>query len=267
MNPFTTHGAFSWAELLGADADAAVAYYSALFGWVDDPMPMGEHGLYHTMKAGPLNACGIMLRPDETIPPMWTYYITVSDIDQIAEAVVDAGGTLVVPVTEAPGVGRFCGFLDPQGAYLSAISYHDPSGMAHLDDFSDSFRTPGLFSWIELRTPSVEQAVDFYTSVFGWTVTKEAMPMGPYHVIQVGKDGFGGILSPPAPDVPAHWGGYVTVGDVDAVEKAARASGATITIPAFDIDPVGRMVHMSDPQGAALAAIKYAEPQNDSDGD
>ncbi len=118
MNPFSTHGAFSWAELLAADADAAVAFYQNLLGWGHEQMPMGDDGEYHIMKAESVNAGGIMQRPMDEIPPFWSYYITVNDVDQVAAAAVAAGGTLVVPAQEAAGVGRFCGFQDPHGAYL-----------------------------------------------------------------------------------------------------------------------------------------------------
>ncbi len=260
MNPFTTNGAFSWSELLAADADAAVSYYRAVLGWDHQQMPMGDSGVYHIMRAGATNACGIMMRPEASIPPCWTYYITVDDIDQLAASAESAGATLIVPVMDAGGVGRFCGFEDPFGAYLSAISYHDASGDGQVNDFSLAFSTHGLFSWLELRTPQVPEAVEFYSALFGWTVTKESMPTGPYHVIRVGEVGIGGITTPPAPGMPPHWGGYVTVRDVDAVEQAAKAAGATIAVPAFDVESVGRMVHMLDPEGAALAAIAYAPP-------
>jgi predicted enzyme related to lactoylglutathione lyase len=69
---------------------------------------------------------GIMGMPEsvpEGTPPHWTTYVTVKDIEDVAEKVKSYGGKLLVPPTEIPGVGRFCTFADPQGARISAITY------------------------------------------------------------------------------------------------------------------------------------------------
>ncbi len=58
--------------------------------------------------------------------------------------------------------------------------------------------------------------------------------------------------------IPSHWTGYVTVDDVDAIETTARALGATITAPAFDLPGVGRLMHLLDPAGATLAFAQWA---------
>ena len=55
------------------------------------------------------------------IPPHWTLYITVEDCDASATTVKQLGGTLVVPPTHIPTVGRFCMITNPQGAYISLI--------------------------------------------------------------------------------------------------------------------------------------------------
>ena len=42
MDTYKTHGAFSWSELMTNDPQAAANFYSQLFGWKVDTMPMGE---------------------------------------------------------------------------------------------------------------------------------------------------------------------------------------------------------------------------------
>jgi hypothetical protein len=56
-------------------------------------------------------------------PPCWGVYITVADVDRTAAWVAELGGKIAVPPTDIPGVGRFCLFQDPQGAYISVITY------------------------------------------------------------------------------------------------------------------------------------------------
>lgn len=70
MNPFDTHGAPSWSELLSSDAEKAAAFYASVFGWNDHPMKIASTGgNYHVMRAGGINAAGIMTRPDPSMPP------------------------------------------------------------------------------------------------------------------------------------------------------------------------------------------------------
>ncbi len=258
MNPFDTHGAPSWAELLAADADKAAAFYANVFGWDDHPMQIeGTGGHYHIMKAGSTNAAGIMTRPDPSMPPCWCFYITVEDADGMAAQLQKAGAKEVSPVMEAPGIGRFCWFLDPQGAYLAVISYFDREGEEMLDRFEKAFATHGLFSWLQLQTKNVGQACDFYSGVFGWKTEVIEMATGPYLTIMVGDAGVGGVMPITQPEVPPHWSGYVTVGDADAALARAVSGGGSVVLPAFDVSGVGRLAQFADPQGAHLAIAAY----------
>jgi predicted enzyme related to lactoylglutathione lyase len=54
-------------------------------------------------------------------------YIMVDACDAVADKAVQLGGTLCVPPTDIPKVGRFAVLGDPQGAYFSIIQL---SGMA-----------------------------------------------------------------------------------------------------------------------------------------
>jgi predicted enzyme related to lactoylglutathione lyase len=54
-------------------------------------------------------------------PPHWMIYIMVDDCDAVAGKVTQLGGTVCVPPTDIPKVGRFAVLGDPQGAYFSII--------------------------------------------------------------------------------------------------------------------------------------------------
>ncbi len=125
-DPFITHGAFSWSERICDDTDKAVAFYGALFGWQFDTMHMGEMD-YHVAICDGDKIAGIMKKPQEAcdIPSHWGNYVTVNDIEAIANKVTELGGTLVVPPTPVPGVGVFCLFQGPTGETLSAIQYSE----------------------------------------------------------------------------------------------------------------------------------------------
>ena len=55
MDPFKTHGAFSWMELMTADCKAAADFYSTLLGWKFETTDMGP-GQYHVIKVADVNA-------------------------------------------------------------------------------------------------------------------------------------------------------------------------------------------------------------------
>ena len=119
----------------------------------------------------------------------------------------------------------------------------------------------GEIGWTELMTTDTEDAARFYTETFGWTAEKMPMPTGDYIILKAGEEKVGGIMARPeeAGDAPPHWCSYVTVDDVDATMKKVEELGGKICHPPIDIPQVGRFIHFVDPQGAALAAITYAE--------
>lgn len=125
-NPFK-HGQFNWCELMTTDVDAAKKFYTSLFGWELEDMSMPEmQGMTYTViKAAGQGIGGIMSMPKEAgnISPMWGIYVTVDNVDKIAQDVVKLGGKLHVPPTNIPKVGRFCVIQDPQGAFINAITY------------------------------------------------------------------------------------------------------------------------------------------------
>ena len=118
------HGAFSWFELMADDVEGAKSFYTQLFGWELEnyPMDMGE---YWVIKVDNEEVGGIMKKPPEAAgaPPYWATYVTVDDVDKVAEDAKRLGANLLVPPMDIPKVGRFCVIMDPQGAVISAIKY------------------------------------------------------------------------------------------------------------------------------------------------
>ena len=123
---FKQHGAFSWCELLTTDVDAAKIFYARLFGWKTEGMTMPGM-TYTVVKAGNKEVGGIMAVPKDVrgMPPMWSAYVTVDDVDLTAKAAEQLGAKLLVQPTDIPNVGRFCVIQDPQGAVINTITYKD----------------------------------------------------------------------------------------------------------------------------------------------
>jgi len=129
---YTTHGAVSWTELLTTDPDAAKNFYAEVFGWKYNTMPVpGNEGMTYnslrTADAGERDGQGgIMAMPPgvpEGVPPHWTPYVTVDDVDATVAKVTGLGGEVVMPATDMPKVGRMAWIKDPQGAVIAIIKY------------------------------------------------------------------------------------------------------------------------------------------------
>ena len=60
---------------------------------------------------------------------------------------------------------------------------------------------------------------------------------------------------------PPHWLAYVSVPNIDDSLKQAEELGGKILAPAMDMENVGRMAVIADPQGAAIALLNSATRQ------
>lgn len=128
----------------------------------------------------------------------------------------------------------------------------------------------GDFIWYELMTSDADAAGDFYGRVVGWTSTSADQPGMDYRFFSSGdgsdtKDGVGGYMAITSEMAeggarPA-WVGYVKVDDVDASAAAITTGGGKVLMPAMDIDGVGRMAMVADPQGAPFYIMKGASEQ------
>ncbi|VAW96591.1 hypothetical protein MNBD_GAMMA21-460 [hydrothermal vent metagenome] len=124
----------------------------------------------------------------------------------------------------------------------------------------EAMKQHGAFSWNELMTTDVAGAKAFYGELFGWALRDEQAPDMVYTVAKVGDKDVAGLMVIPdeAKGMPATWGAYVTVDDVDKQVKRVESLGGKIMVPPRDIPDVGRFAVISDPQGAMLSIITYS---------
>ncbi len=113
----------------------------------------------------------------------------------------------------------------------------------------------GTPSWVDVSSPDVDAAVDFYEKLFGWEASEPGDPAetGGYRMLMQDGKAVAGAGPIQQEGQPASWLSYVTVDDADAVaEKVKQAGGATIAEP-MDVMTAGRMAIFADPAGAAFA--------------
>ena len=112
-------GSFCWVELGTTDSKAAKTFYTGLFGWEPDDMPMGPDQVYTMLKIGD-KPVGALYQLDKSmlemgIPPHWMLYVAVAS----AAKATQLGGSLKMPPSDIPNVGRFAIVADRQGATFS----------------------------------------------------------------------------------------------------------------------------------------------------
>ena len=117
---------------------------------------------------------------------------------------------------------------------------------------------PGDFCWFELATSDQPAANQFYTSLFGWTVTDSPISDSEtYSMYKLAGEDVGAAytMRPEQRDqgVPPNWLLYVAVPDVEQSIARVERAGGTVLSPAFDVREFGRMAVLRDPQGAVFA--------------
>ena len=108
------------------------------------------------------------------------------------------------------------------------------------------------FVHLELNTPDLAKAKDFYSQLFGWKF--EDMDMGPggiYSTFKPNEGPGGGLMS--MAGAPTSWLAYVGVEDIHAATNKARSLGAQVIREAQEVPGYGVFSILVDPTGAAIA--------------
>ena len=108
---------FVHVELNTTDVPKAKAFYSKLFDWKLEDVPM-EQGTYTMIGVGDGTGGGMMKHPMPGEPSTWLAYVLVDDIGAATQKAKSLGATIVKDVTEVMGMGWFSIILDPTGAAL-----------------------------------------------------------------------------------------------------------------------------------------------------
>jgi uncharacterized protein len=115
-------GRSGWHELLAADWEKVLPFYSELFGWhKGDAMDMGAMGTYQLFSVGGPPIGGMFNKPPMVPAPFWLYYFNVGDIDAAAGRVTAGGGQILNGPMEVPGGGWILQGTDPQGAAFALL--------------------------------------------------------------------------------------------------------------------------------------------------
>ena len=124
-----TPGKFCWHEFVTKDAEATKKFYTEMFGWATEDMPMGPDMTYTMFNNGGEPVGGIIEINEEMgeVPPHLLTYVTVEDIGAAVEKAKSLGAHICKDVTEIP-MGKFAIVADPGGIGFAFWEYGDCGG-------------------------------------------------------------------------------------------------------------------------------------------
>jgi uncharacterized protein len=270
-----------WVDTSQPDPEAALPFYSGLFGWeFKDVMPEGSKEKYFVgyIRGGDVAAVGSV--PDGA-PPMaiWNTYIWVDSADETATKARDAGGKVVMEPFDVGQAGRMAVVTDPEGATFSAWQARDHKGAKVVNE-------PGSLNFNGLATRDLDGAKAFYGAVFGWKTLE--LPFGAMWTLagygdhleqrrpglreemrQMGApEGFIDVVAAVNPiaagdsTTPAHWTVTFATDDAHATAVKARELGGEVVAGPFDA-PWTRLAVIKDPQGATFIAGQFVAENKD----
>ena len=108
---------FCHVELNTTDVNKAKAFYTKLFDWELEDIPMPD-GAYSMIKVGAGTGGGLMKNPVPGAPSFWLSYVLVDDIAGATKKAQSLGATVMKDVTEVMGMGWLSIIVDPTGAML-----------------------------------------------------------------------------------------------------------------------------------------------------
>lgn len=111
---------FCHVELNANDPAAALDFYSRLFDWKIDSVPISgvPGGVYHMIAVGDGTGGGIMKNPMESGPSWWLSYVLVDDLPSSTRKARELGAKIIVDNQAAGDYGWLSIIEDPQGAVL-----------------------------------------------------------------------------------------------------------------------------------------------------
>jgi predicted enzyme related to lactoylglutathione lyase len=269
-----------WADTSQPDPEAAVDFYSGLFGWeCENVMPPDAPGKYFIGRIRGEDA-GAVTGLAEGAPEAatWNTYIQVESADETALKAAKAGATIINEPFDVMEDGRMAVLADPEGAVFCIWEPKAFKGAAIVNEH-------GSVNFNDLHTRDPESAKRFYGEVFGWetldvgaSFTAWALPaygdrleeLNPGHreLMKEGgaPEGFESVVASmlqipdDQPDTPAYWGITFGIDDADAAAKKAVELGGEVLLPPMEA-PWVRMTVLRDPQGATFTASQF-KPEN-----
>ncbi|MGD9999096.1 MAG: VOC family protein [Ilumatobacteraceae bacterium] len=239
-------GTPSWVDVSTPSTAIAADFYTALFGWTAEMAPQPEAGGYGLFTLRGKRVAGLGPLQDPQLPPSWSVYVTVTDVDGTAAIAAANEGTVIVPPMDVLDAGRMAVLRDPLGASISLWQPGTTIGAELVNE-------PNTFVWNELATPGLAHSCAFYQRVFAWQQME-----GPNDGTIFSLDGdmvCGAHLA--ADGESPGWSVWFAVDDCDRSAAQVRDLGGAVWVPPSEMG-FGRGAVVADPAGAVFGITKLA---------
>jgi len=241
-------GKIVWHDLLTDDVNSVKSFYSGLFGWKFDNG--GDPEAIYTTILFNGNAIGGIIhlekKDDETnYASQWMEYISVEDVDRVFQEVIKQNCKVFREPFDLMNRGRIAVFADTRGALIAIVN----SSTGDPDDVEVEYNN---WFWNELWTDDLNNSVDFYKSLFNYTLEEyKTRSDNDYVILRTKEKRRAGVLKIPYDDVKPNWLPYVAVKDVKEVESKVKELGGEILVASEGIIGNDAAI-LADPSGAVF---------------
>ena len=117
-------GSFCWVELAMSDQTLAKSFYTQLFDWSINDVPMGPDSSYTILRIEGKDVAAIYQQSKEQrsqgVPPHWMIYVAVANAEEAVSRASSLGGRVILAAFDVFDAGRMAVLQeDPTGATFS----------------------------------------------------------------------------------------------------------------------------------------------------
>ncbi len=249
------HGTFSSADCSTTDWESAKRFYQSVMGWEAEDLPLYTDVKYTRFKQDGETVATLIPLPDEAgyTRSHWKCFITVDDVDALAEKVTALGGTVVDEPFDALNDGRMMVIKEPTGATVALWQAKEMIGVGLVN-------TAGAMLWNEFLTHEPQKTMDFFGELLGWAFKQDG-ERNYYMILNQGRMN-GGILGmdESMSDMPSQCMVYYNVADLDDTLEKVKSGGGAVHMRG-NAEDVGRFAVVADPQGASFYVMQADNPE------
>ena len=254
-------GKFVWADLFSSDLERSRDFFAALLNWEwrwVNPEGEGRYGVFYNKGEAVAGLANYrpLEKPDRPYA-RWAYYLSVGDVDRVANAAQGAGGELLLPPKTVTDRGHFAIFADNEKAAVGIIS----SSSGDPDDFQAEV---GGWIWHQLYARDAGAAGAFYARLFDYELHEpQDNPDLVDLILSSGGYARAGITQLASDsDATPQWLGMVRVDDLDAALAKVRDLGGKVVVAPSEELADGALAVVTGPVGAPLGLIRWDYPDS-----
>jgi uncharacterized protein len=241
-------GKIVWHDLLTDDVNSVKSFYGNLFDWKFDNSGDPE-AIYTTIlfNGNPIGGIIRLEKKDGEVEyaSQWMEYISVDDVDKIIEKAKKQNCKIYREPFDIMNRGRIAIFADTRGALIAVVN----SSSGDPEDIEPEYNN---WFWDELWTDDINNSVDFYKSLFGYSTEEyKTRAEDDYVILRTKEKRRAGVIKIPFKEVKPNWLPFVAVKDVKEVEKKIKELGGEVLVASEGI--IGNEAAIiADPSGAVL---------------